>query len=126
MADLLKRLIQKNVAVEYAGRILSAFREDTPWAVPGAFNHDHSPDRRSHPSPNPPATQPLFEPLSKRELEILVLLGQRLHNKEIASKLFVSPGTIKKHLSSIYRKLNVAGRLQAIEKADALGILTRH
>jgi len=48
-----------------------------------------------------------------------------LHNKEIASKLFVSPVTIKKHLSSIYRKLNVTGRLQAIEKAAILDILRR-
>jgi ATP/maltotriose-dependent transcriptional regulator MalT len=43
----------------------------------------------------------------------------------MAAKLFVSPVTIKKHLSNISRKINVTGRLQAVEKADTLGILTR-
>jgi len=67
----------------------------------------------------------LVDPLTKREFEILDLLAQRLHNKEIAAKLFISPGTIKTHLNSIYRKLNVTGgRLQAVEKAYTLSILT--
>jgi LuxR family maltose regulon positive regulatory protein len=53
-------------------------------------------------------------------------MTQRLRNKEMASKLFVTPETIKKHLSSIYGKLNVTCRLQAVGKARALGILTPH
>ena len=71
------------------------------------------------------ASQPLVEPLTNRELEVLGFLAQRLRNKEMAAKLFVSPATIKKHLTSIYGKLNVTGRLQAIEKADVLGIFTQ-
>jgi LuxR family maltose regulon positive regulatory protein len=67
----------------------------------------------------------LIEALSNREFDVMELLAQRLRNKEIAAKLFVSPVTIKKHLTSIYGKLNVTGRLQAIEKAGALGIVTR-
>ena len=125
MADLLKRLIEKNVAVKYAGRILTAFREDAQRLVPDAFHHEQSPDHPLAPSPDHPASQPLVDPLTNRELEILNLLTQRLRNKEIAAKLFVSPVTIKKHLTSIYAKLNVTGRLQAVEKATALGILTR-
>ncbi len=122
MADLLKLSIEKNVAIKYAGRILSAFREDSLIVATSVSRHDQAPDQPVSPSFG---SQPLVEPLSNRELEILVLLGQRLRNKEIAAKLFVSPGTIKKHLTSIYRKLNVTSRLQAIEKANALGIIAR-
>ena len=57
-------------------------------------------------------TQPLVEPLTDRELEILELLAQRLRNKEIAAKLFISEKTIKKHLNNIYRKLSVGRRLK--------------
>ena len=66
----------------------------------------------------------LIEPLTNRELEVLELLAQRLQNKEIAEKLFVSPATVKSHLESIYQKLNVNKRREAIDKAHKLGILT--
>jgi ATP/maltotriose-dependent transcriptional regulator MalT len=133
MADLLKRLIEENIAVKFAGRILSVFREDAQRVAPGAFPRNQRSSSSSNsafriPTSNfhtPQTSQPLVEPLTNRELEVLGLLAQRLRNKEIAAKLFVSPVTIKKHLTSIYGKLNVIGRLQAIEKADSLGILRR-
>jgi ATP/maltotriose-dependent transcriptional regulator MalT len=52
------------------------------------------------------------------------LLAQRLINKEIAAKLFISPTTTKKHLNNIYGKLNVSDRQQAVEKAVVLDILS--
>lgn len=60
--------------------------------------------------------------LSKREIEVLELLAQGLSNQEIADKLFVSLNTAKTHISSIYSKLGVSRRTQAVEKARKLSI----
>jgi ATP/maltotriose-dependent transcriptional regulator MalT len=57
-------------------------------------------------------------------VEVLELLAQRLTNKEIAEKLFIAPGTVKTHTLSIYAKLQVAGRRQAVEKAIQIGLLS--
>jgi ATP/maltotriose-dependent transcriptional regulator MalT len=56
---------------------------------------------------------------------VLDLLAQRLSNKEIADKLYISATTVKGHLQNIYGKLNVSKRREAIERAVALGILKR-
>ncbi len=118
MASLLKHLIRHNVAVDYIKRILDAFNEDEHGGMQSGSDHltTQSPSL---------STQPLVEPLTNRELEILDLLEQRQRNKEIAAELSISPETIKKHLYNIYGKLNVSGRRQAVEKAQTLGILTR-
>ena len=55
--------------------------------------------------------------LSKRELDVLMLMMEGLTNKEMAERLFVSSNTIKTHISNIYLKLNVSRRTQAIQKA---------
>jgi len=73
-----------------------------------------------------PAPQPLIEPLTNRELDVLEMLSDRLQNKEIAVKLCVSPATVKSHLRSIYQKLAVSKRREAVEKAAILGIFNKH
>lgn len=55
--------------------------------------------------------------LSKRELEVLVLIADGHSNQEIADKLFVSLNTVKTHMSNIFSKLNVQRRTQAVQKA---------
>jgi ATP/maltotriose-dependent transcriptional regulator MalT len=83
-----------------------------------------SPHHPLSPSPSHPSPQPLVDPLTNRELDILELLSQRLSNKEISAKLFISPNTVKKHLDNMYGKLNVGSRRQAVEKAKKIGILS--
>lgn len=56
--------------------------------------------------------------LTERELEILRLAGQELPNPQIAQSLHISPGTVRNHLSSIYRKLNVHSRREAVRVAE--------
>lgn len=62
-----------------------------------------------------------LQSLTKRELEVLALLTEGDTNKEIAAKLFVSINTIKRHLKSIFIKLNVNSRAAAAAKAINLG-----
>jgi pimeloyl-ACP methyl ester carboxylesterase/DNA-binding CsgD family transcriptional regulator len=64
-----------------------------------------------------PATQ---APLTPRERRVLELLRSGKTNAEIAAQVFISDKTVRNHLSSVYRKLGVASRAQAIVKAGAL------
>jgi LuxR family maltose regulon positive regulatory protein len=63
------------------------------------------------------------DPLSERELEVLRHVAQGLSNQEIADKLFLSAGTVKRHMSNIYQKLDVHSRTQATERARNLKLL---
>jgi DNA-binding NarL/FixJ family response regulator len=67
--------------------------------------------------------QPLIEPLSARELEVLALLAESLSNQEIADRLYIAPGTVKNHVSNILSKLNARDRTQAVLQAKELGLL---
>ncbi|KLL09716.1 helix-turn-helix domain-containing protein, partial [Protofrankia coriariae] len=64
-----------------------------------------------------------FEPLSGREQTVLSYLPTMLTTAEIASEMFVSVNTVKTHLKSIYRKLDVARRRDAVHRARALHLL---
>jgi LuxR family maltose regulon positive regulatory protein len=67
--------------------------------------------------------QPLIEPLSEREIEILKLIAAGKSNREIAAQLVLSTGTVKSHLSHIFGKLSVDSRTQCIARARDLKIL---
>lgn len=73
--------------------------------------------------PSIPSPQPLVEPLSERELEVLKLVGDGRSNKEIAAQLFIAKGTVKNHLTNILGKLGVRDRTQAALKAKELNLL---
>jgi len=61
--------------------------------------------------------------LSAREEEVLGLIAGGATNSEIAERLFLSPHTVKDHTSSIYRKLNVRNRAEAVQRAQRIGLL---
>jgi two-component system, NarL family, response regulator LiaR len=61
--------------------------------------------------------------LSKRELEVLHLMAQGHSNDEIAAEIFVSLSTVKTHNQSLFAKLDVKRRTQAIEKAKRMGLI---
>lgn len=65
----------------------------------------------------------LVERLSEREAEVLACIAAGMSNKDIADRLFVTEGTVKNHAHSIYGKLGVAGRTQAIIRGRQLGLI---
>jgi len=69
------------------------------------------------------AADVLVEHLTERELIVLRYLPTMLKAGEIASDLFVSVNTVKAHLRSMYRKLGVSNRREAVEKARGIGLL---
>ena len=110
MARLLPQVALEDIETQrYVARILAAFAPVEPKAT----------DARGSAS----ATQPLPEPLTDRELDVLNLLAQRQTNREIAQQLTISPHTVNDHLKNIYTKLSVHDRRQAAKRAQELGII---
>jgi LuxR family maltose regulon positive regulatory protein len=107
MPALLREAAAGNLASGYAARLLEAL-----------------PGRSVAPEPGAGAGQ-IVEPLSGRELDVLVLLAEGLSNKQVAERLFISLPTVKWHTSNIYGKLGVGSRTQAIFRARALGLIGR-
>ncbi|WP_198650567.1 response regulator [Saccharospirillum mangrovi] len=67
--------------------------------------------------------EPIQEPLTQREIEILRLMAGGYSNKEISRAIFKSEGTIKNHVSNILAKMNVRDRTRAVLKALELGLI---
>jgi DNA-binding NarL/FixJ family response regulator len=67
--------------------------------------------------------QPLSDPLSDREMEILNQVATGASNKEIAMTFVIAEGTVKNHITSILRKLEVQDRAQAVLKGRKIGLI---
>jgi len=89
----------------YIRKLLAVFAEQTDIHLP-FFN-----------------AQPLVEPLSERQLEVLQLIAQGLSNREIGERLFIALDTVKGHNRRIYGKLQVQNRTEAAARARELGLL---
>ena len=98
--------------------LLSDVRHRAPIFVAHLLDHAGIPGVRPD-----IAAQPLIEPLSDRELEVLDLIATGLTNREIAERLYIAVGTVKTHVNNLYGKLEVGSRTEAIAKARALHIL---
>jgi LuxR family transcriptional regulator, maltose regulon positive regulatory protein len=104
MARLLQEARSRTVMPDYVAKLLAAFG--------GTFSISVSMEAA------------LPEPLSPREQEILELVAAGLTNQEIADKLVISPETVKKHAGTIYGKLGVRSRTEAVARARVLDLLT--
>ena len=93
---------------KYAGKLLAAFEAE---------------EQRSEDRASPPPAQPLVEPLSQRELEVLQLIARGLSNHEICERLFLALNTVKGHNRKIFGKLQVQRRTEAVARARELGLL---
>jgi len=113
MGNLLKRLTERKDDVQYSKQILTAFNNEKNTVGLDASNKQNINI----------SNQTLVAPLTKREIEILLVLSKRFSNPEIAEKLFISPETVKRHLYNIYQKFGVDNRQQAIAKAKSLGMI---
>ncbi len=103
MAKLLRHAGSHGISPKYVARLLSQFDSNNGIT--------------------PVIQQPLIEPLTERELQVLHLLADGLSNQAIAGRLVIAMGTIKAHTSTLYRKLGVISRTQAVARARELGLL---
>ena len=107
MKHLLIQVASRGIAPHYIQGVLNAFPVEQGPIKPVRFGS--------------PAG--LTEPISERELEVLILLAQRYSNKEIARRLYIAPATVKSHTINIYRKLNANDRREAVALANELGLV---
>jgi len=84
--------------------------------------HQHLTQPQAAAAPASPP-QPLIEPLSERELDVLRLLGTDLNGPEIARELMISLNTMRTHTKNIYSKLGVNSRRTAVRRAEALALI---
>jgi LuxR family maltose regulon positive regulatory protein len=101
-------------------------QNDPPFETAAALTASPAPGQAPAPTRLAPppyaAGRDLRELITFREMDVLLLLSQRLTNKEIAGRLGISPATVRQHSVNLYRKLGVASRRQAVVRASALGI----
>ncbi len=114
MALLLRQAASRGIAPGYVSQLIAIFDAQAAKETAGTLPHPHV---------QPPVGQPLIEPLSEREMDVLRLLSTGLSNPEIAEELFIAASTVRSHLKSIYGKLNVHKRWDAVQRAEELGLL---
>ncbi|HVB63154.1 MAG TPA: response regulator transcription factor [Nitrolancea sp.] len=108
LTDSLERVIRGEQIINTA--VLS--RPELAWRVLAEFRQltgDSEDDPSESMLPNAPRL-----PLSVREIEVLDCVAQGLSNKEIADELFITEQTVKNHMTSVLRKLDVNDRVQAV------------
>jgi LuxR family transcriptional regulator, maltose regulon positive regulatory protein len=114
LIPLLRKLQAAGVAPRYIENVLMAVGEAA--AVPAK-------------STAQPAAAPFVgqataaETLTNRQIDVLILLAERLSDKEIADRLVLEPVTVKKHVQRIYRRLGVDNRRAAVAQARRLGLI---
>ncbi len=103
IVPVLQEAARRGIEPEYTGRILSTL---------GEYQHGETRTQAG-----------LVESLSEREIEVLQQVAAGLSNREIAGKLFISPGTAKTHIHNLCGKLGVRNRTEAAMRAKELNLV---
>ena len=111
MAQLLSAAAAHGMLLDYIGTLLAAVEAEQPKSEATSY------------LPPARAAQPLSEPLSHRETEILQLMAQGLSNRAISERLFLALSTVKGHNQAIFGKLQVQRRTEAVARAHELGLV---
>ncbi|MEE9216372.1 MAG: LuxR C-terminal-related transcriptional regulator, partial [Anaerolineales bacterium] len=106
MEILLRGAASEGIALDYVRTLLEVYEAPSPM-----------------PQGLAPGVEPLAEPLTPRELQVLRLMAAGLKNREVAEELVVALGTVKTHINGIYGKLEVNNRVKALSRARELGLL---
>ena len=115
MARLLREAARHGMLPDYAAKLLFAFEVEQ--------QNETSKSHPPVPSKLSPTSQPLMEPLSERELDVLRLFKTELSGPEIARQLVIGLSTVRTHTKSIYNKLGVNSRRAAVRRAEELGLI---
>ncbi len=108
MAQLLSEAAAQGVMPDYTSKLLAVFEAEEKKSADKSYLS---------------LAQPLIDPLSQRELEVLQLIAQGLSNHEISERLYLALSTIKGHNRIIFGKLQVQSRTEAVARARELGLL---
>ena len=108
MAPLLSEAAAQGMMPDYVSKLLAALEAEM---------------QKTEDKSSLPFAQPLVEPLSQRELEVLGLIAQGFSNDEIGKRLFLALDTVKGHNRKIFDKLRVQRRTEAVARARELGLL---
>jgi LuxR family maltose regulon positive regulatory protein len=114
MAQLLSEAAARGIMPDYVPKLLAAFEAEA---------QKRQDDSYLPPDPIPPGVQPLIEPLTPREQEVLQLIATGRSNPEIAEELVIAVTTVKTHVKNIHGKLQVQRRTEAVARARELGLL---
>ena len=121
--ELLTVAAMRGILPDYVNKLRAAIEsgqeenDDSSWSQlsVSSTSPGHFPNRSSE--------QPLIEPLSQREMEVLQLVAEGLSNREISERLFLSVNTVKGHNRIIFGKLQVQRRTEAVARARELGLV---
>ena len=109
MAHLLSEAAATGMVPDYLGKLLAVFEAEEQNGEATSYR--------------PTPAQPLIEPLSRREVEVLQLIAQGLSNQEMSERLVLALETVKGHNKKIFGKLQVQRRTEAVARARELGLL---
>ena len=125
-ADAVARTLSSALAELDAGRPVSDVLPQVMAALRAAPGDDAAPVDPASGTSSEDAPRGSREPMTTRELEVLLLLSEGHLARSIAARLEVSTRTVHMHLGSVYRKLGVHDRLVAVRPAQQVGLIPAH